>query len=482
MLKGVVAGIGENDRVLLWPGGIWNWFDPLTVIDAVAELARRRDDVRLFFLGLRHPNPTRARDGGGAAGRRTRGGSSACATAPCSSTRSWVPYEERGAYLLEADLGVSAHFDDLESRFAFRTRLLDCFWAGLPVVTTRGDSLGDLVERRGLGATVAGARRRRLGRALETLLDDAERLRARARRDRGGARGVPVAAGRRAVAAPGATGGPPGSAKAHRARRGELDRVAPAARRRRSRHARRGAATRTARTHGRAEQGCTLGARERRIDRSRRARQRLAQNLAQHLRVLRVIASTEYKLKYADSALGYVWSIAKPLAMFAVLYTVFGRFFKLNVGFEHYPLYLLIGIVLWNFFVDATNLAMPSLVARASLLRKLAFPHLVIPLSVTLSVGDHVPRQPGGGRRLRRPERPRAERSWLWLPLLLVELASSRSQSAWCSRLHSCGCATSHQLWELTVQLLFFASPIIYPVGFLPPGRSRSRSSARSCR
>ena len=167
-------------------------------------------------------------------------------------------------------------------------------------------------------------------------------------------------------------------------------------------------------------------------------------NLAQQLRVLRVIASTEYKLKYADSALGYVWSIAKPLAMFAVLYTVFGRFFKLNVGFEHYPLYLLIGIVLWNFFVDATNLAMPSLVARASLLRKLAFPHLVIPLSVTLSVGDHVPRQPGGGRRLRRPERPRAER------ILALASApagragrSSRSPSAWCSRLHSCGCATS---------------------------------------
>ena len=50
-----------------------------------------------------------------------------------------------------------------------------------------------------------------------------------------------------------------------------------------------------------------------------------------------------------------MWSVAKPLAMFAVLYTVFGRFFKLSAGFEHYPLYLLIGIVLWIFFVDATH-------------------------------------------------------------------------------------------------------------------------------
>src|SRR6478609_2350321 len=118
------------------------------------------------------------------------------------------------------------------------------------------------------------------------------------------------------------------------------------------------------------------------------ARRRDRRRLLRHeWDVLRVIAGTDYKLKYAESALGYVWSIAKPLAMFAVLYTVFGRFFRLNVGFEHYPLYLLIGIVIWNFFVDATNLAMPSLVARASLLRKLAFPYLVIPFSVTLSVG-----------------------------------------------------------------------------------------------
>ena len=161
------------------------------------------------------------------------------------------------------------------------------------------------------------------------------------------------------------------------------------------------------------------------------------------LRILRVIAGTEYKLKYAESALGYVWSVAKPLAMFAVLYTVFGRFFKLNVGFAHYPLYLLIGIVIWNFFVDATNLAMPSLVARASLLRKLAFPHLVIPLSVTLSaaitllvnllvVGVFV----GANGIAPQPD-------WLLFRSSSSSSSSSRSRSASSSRRRSCGCATS---------------------------------------
>ena len=180
VLKGVVPGIGPDDRVLLWPGGIWNWLDPLTVIDAVAEVARRRDDVRLFFLGLRHPNPhvpemrmsEQAVVRAEALGLRDR---------VVFFNEGWVPYEQRGAYLLEADLGVSAHFDELESRFAFRTRLLDCFWAGLPVVATVGDSLGDLVERRGLGRGVAAGDVRGWVEAIETMLGDEDAY-ARARR------------------------------------------------------------------------------------------------------------------------------------------------------------------------------------------------------------------------------------------------------------------------------------------------------------
>jgi glycosyltransferase involved in cell wall biosynthesis len=159
--------------VLLWPGGIWNWLDPLTVIDAVAEVAKRRDDVRLFFMGLRHPNPhvpemqmaEQAVMRAETLGLRDR---------VVFFNEGWVPYEERGAYLLEADLGVSAHFDELESRFAFRTRLLDCFWAGLPVVATVGDSLGDLVERRGLGRGVAAADVGSWVEAIETMLGDAD--------------------------------------------------------------------------------------------------------------------------------------------------------------------------------------------------------------------------------------------------------------------------------------------------------------------
>jgi glycosyltransferase involved in cell wall biosynthesis len=171
VLKGVLPGIGPSDRVLLWGGGIWNWLDPLTVIRAVELLSRRRDDVKLVFLGLEHPQVGRME----MADRAVELARSLDVLDRSVFFRpGWVPYEERQAFLLEADLGVSAHFDTFESRFAFRTRLLDHFWAGVPTVTTAGDELGDLVGSRGLGRAVAAEDVEAWVEAVEELLDDRE--------------------------------------------------------------------------------------------------------------------------------------------------------------------------------------------------------------------------------------------------------------------------------------------------------------------
>ena len=86
----------------------------------------------------------------------------------------WVPYADRQNYLLEADIGVSTHLDHIETEFSFRTRILDYFWAGLPVVCTAGDSLADLIEGSGAGLTVPPADVDRLEEALFRLLDDAD--------------------------------------------------------------------------------------------------------------------------------------------------------------------------------------------------------------------------------------------------------------------------------------------------------------------
>jgi glycosyltransferase involved in cell wall biosynthesis len=180
-LKGVVPGIAEDDRVLLWGGGVWNWLDPLTPIRAVADLAKKRDDIRLSFLGVRHPSPQIA------AMAMAQAAVDLAAELGVLDSHvffnfGWVPYAERARFLLDADLGVSAHFDTVETRFAFRTRLLDYLWAGLPAVVTRGDALGDRIGERGLGRTVGFEAVDEWTEAIVSLLDDAEAYRSARRR------------------------------------------------------------------------------------------------------------------------------------------------------------------------------------------------------------------------------------------------------------------------------------------------------------
>jgi glycosyltransferase involved in cell wall biosynthesis len=173
VLKGVVPGIRETDTVLLWGGGIWNWFDPLTLIRAVARIAETRDDVKLFFMGVRHPNPL-VEEMAMVRAAQELADELGLTDRHVFFNRDWVPYEERQSYLVEADLGVSTHFDTVETRFSFRTRVLDYLWAGLPIVSTRGDVLSELVDACGLGATVDVGDVRGLADAILGLADDAE--------------------------------------------------------------------------------------------------------------------------------------------------------------------------------------------------------------------------------------------------------------------------------------------------------------------
>ena len=164
-------GLGEDDRVLLWGGGVWNWFDPLTLIRAVAAIAVSRDDVKLVFMGLKHPNEAVPEM---EMARRAVALSDALGVRDSSVffNFEWVSYDERQNYLLDADLGVTNHFDHLETRFSFRTRVLDYLWAGLPVVSTRGDSMSEFVVGRGVGRAVDYEDENGLVEALVGLLDD----------------------------------------------------------------------------------------------------------------------------------------------------------------------------------------------------------------------------------------------------------------------------------------------------------------------
>ncbi|MBV8161889.1 MAG: glycosyltransferase [Acidimicrobiia bacterium] len=173
VMKGVVPGIGADDKVVLWGGGVYNWFDPLTLLRAVDRLRHRRPDVRLFFLGLRHPNPD-VPEMRMAVAARELAAELGLSDRHVFFNEDWVAYEDRQNYLLEADVGVSTHLDHVETAFSFRTRILDYFWAGLPVVATGGDALAELIETRILGLTVPPGDVEALEEALFRLLDDEE--------------------------------------------------------------------------------------------------------------------------------------------------------------------------------------------------------------------------------------------------------------------------------------------------------------------
>jgi hypothetical protein len=173
VLRGVVPGIGERDKVVLWGGGIYNWFDPLTLLRAVDKLRRRMPEVRLYFLGLKHPNPQvgemkMADDAVALADELGLAGTNVF------FNEDWVEYGDRQNYLLEADIGVSTHLDHVETEFSFRTRLLDYLWASLPIVATSGDSLAALIETSAIGLTVPPGDVDALEDALFRLLDDEE--------------------------------------------------------------------------------------------------------------------------------------------------------------------------------------------------------------------------------------------------------------------------------------------------------------------
>jgi GT2 family glycosyltransferase/glycosyltransferase involved in cell wall biosynthesis len=173
VLKGMVPGIGPDDKVILWGGGVYSWLDPLTLLRAVDRLRHRRPDARLFFMGLRHPNPD-IPEMDAAVATRALAESLGLTGTHVFFNEGWVPYDERQSYLLEADVGVSTHHPHVETAFSSRTRILDYLWASLPVVATEGDGFARMIDDEGLGITVPAHDVDALEEALFRLLDDEE--------------------------------------------------------------------------------------------------------------------------------------------------------------------------------------------------------------------------------------------------------------------------------------------------------------------
>ena len=178
-IKGVWEGIAPTDKVVLWGGGLWPWLDPMTAIEAIHHLAATRPEIKLIFPGTRHPNKN-------VAGMPTRlADAQALADQHGLTNRNvffgdWVAFPDWPNVLLESDVALTLHTESVESRLAFRSRVLDYVWAELPVVATTGDATSDLIAEYGLGIQVRANDAASVAAAIVALIDEAPLARAAA--------------------------------------------------------------------------------------------------------------------------------------------------------------------------------------------------------------------------------------------------------------------------------------------------------------
>ena len=171
VVKGVWDGIDTSNKLILWGGGLWSWLDPVTAIRAVELVYRQRQDVRLVFPGTRHPNP----ELDALPTRHRRARAAAKETGLLNKAiffGDWVPYADWQSLLLECDLALTLHFDTLETRLAFRSRVLEYMWAKLPIVASEGDAAAELVQRYALGRVVHYNDVEGVAAAMVDLLDN----------------------------------------------------------------------------------------------------------------------------------------------------------------------------------------------------------------------------------------------------------------------------------------------------------------------
>jgi len=183
--------------------------------------------------------------------------------------------------------------------------------------------------------------------------------------------------------------------------------------------------------------------------------------------IIRELVVTDFKLRYQGSILGYLWSLLKPLLLFTILYLVFVRFLRFGGDVEHFPIYLLLGIVLWTFFTEATNQGLHAIVDKGGILRKIAFPKYVLVLASTISALINLAINlavvfifmlvTGAG----------IQSTLIYLPLNILELYVFALALAFFLSTAMVKYRDIGYIWEVVLQGFFYATPIIYPVSMV---------------
>lgn len=173
---------------------------------------------------------------------------------------------------------------------------------------------------------------------------------------------------------------------------------------------------------------------------------------------------TDFKLRYQGSVLGYLWALLRPLFLFVIMYVVFVYILKVGANIPHWPVALLLGIVLWNFFSEITKQGLKSVVSSGGIIRKINFPKYIIVVSTSLSaiinllinlvvVGIFAFVN-------------QVEPSWgmLLLPVFVIELYIFALGIAFILGTLNVKFRDVGYIWEVVSQALFYGSAIMFPV------------------
>lgn len=177
---------------------------------------------------------------------------------------------------------------------------------------------------------------------------------------------------------------------------------------------------------------------------------------------------TDFKVRYQGSVLGYMWSLLKPLFMFAIIYVVFTYVFSLGKGVPHYPVYLLLGIVLWTFFTEATSVGLGSITNSGDIIRKISIPRYLIVVTSSVSAFINLLLNLIVVVIFALINGVEVQAGWFLLPFVILELYILAQAIAFFLAALNVRFRDVSYIWELLLQAGFYATPIIYPMTRVP--------------
>ncbi len=183
--------------------------------------------------------------------------------------------------------------------------------------------------------------------------------------------------------------------------------------------------------------------------------------------LLKELTKTDFKLRYQGSVLGYLWALLRPLMMFAILYIVFAKLLKIGGDIPHYPVYLLCGTTMWSFFTECTMQGIQAIVNRGDLLRKISFPKYIVVVSSTLTAVINMLINLVVIIIFALINGVTPSFSWLLVIPAIIELYLLSLGIAFLLGSINVKYRDITSIWEVLIQALFYAVPIIYPIAMV---------------